>query len=407
MTLLPTQSASLSIVPMTTKVVLVGTSKCERDQENFPELSEVLVNLQTLRRLLTDPTLVGIPNANIISFENEAHQSELAEKLWIEAESDADTFILYYAGHGTVGEDSTELLLAVGNTTHRGREANALPASAIRKTIRRSTASNKILVIDSCFSGRMLDSMSSQPEFLRAKIDVKGTFAVASAPPNGLAKAHGINGCTAFTGELARVLQHGLPNGPQVLTLEAIFNEVRRALRDSFPEPQVANWQEAAKLGIAYNRGYQPPLLQHWAIEPERDITILQYGPTELSLVTYDKLREVTRAAISDAFRNGCRSFVIDIRNVAFMDSSGVSLIFGHVVSANMRKCNIYIVVDHKTPVTELLLSLNVGKYLPLVESLDEAIASLRGQRNGPAHASVLAFSSLRESYADEYGFGP
>jgi hypothetical protein len=100
--------------------------------------------------------------------------------------------------------------------------------------------------------------MASPSEFVRSKVDVRGTFAIASAPPNELAKARGVDGCTAFTGQLLRVFRDGIQNHDEVLTLDAVYRQVKEHLAEGYPEPQRANWQDADQVGIVVNRAYNP-----------------------------------------------------------------------------------------------------------------------------------------------------
>ena len=59
---------------------------------------------------------------------------------------------------------------------------------------------------------------------------------------------------TKFTGELLRILAHGIPRGPEVLTMEAIYEELRLAMREGdWPEPHRRVSGDARQLGLALN----------------------------------------------------------------------------------------------------------------------------------------------------------
>lgn len=255
---MPTVVPGLSINPSLTLVVLIGTSKCPRDPDNFPALPEVRENVRVFRDLLIDPTLIGVPSDRVHTFLDEPNACTLAERLLDVTLAPVDTLIVYYAGHGTIAEESSDLLLTVSGTTHKARDFNALPVAAVRRAIKNSSAPKRVLIIDSCFSGRAFDFLAGPPDVMRSKIQVKGTFAIASAPPNEIARARGVDGCTAFSGQFLRALRDGIPSDQRVLTLGAIYARVKEQLGEGYPEPQRANWQDADQLSIAANRQYVP-----------------------------------------------------------------------------------------------------------------------------------------------------
>ena len=47
-----------------------------------------------------------------------------------------------------------------------------------------------------------------------------------------------------FTGELLDIIQEGIPNGPEYLTFDDIFEELRMQLVGEIPEPQRENEEE-------------------------------------------------------------------------------------------------------------------------------------------------------------------
>jgi hypothetical protein len=49
-----------------TRVVLVGTSVCPRDETNLPALPHVKRNIHYLARLFADPKIIGLPAESIV-----------------------------------------------------------------------------------------------------------------------------------------------------------------------------------------------------------------------------------------------------------------------------------------------------------------------------------------------------
>jgi hypothetical protein len=246
----------LSIDPEKTIVILVGSSEYPDDSESLPELPSVRNNIEDFSRLLKDPTIIGVPEKNILVIQDQPNASGVATKIALKAKEATDTLIFYYAGHGVIGRDTTELHLAVRDTTDVAVDYNAIPISQIKKAIYNSPAKRKIMILDCCYSGRALDIMSSEESLVRETIDLKGTYAIASAPADRPASAPKNEKHTVFTGELLRLIEQGVENGKDGITLNEIYENVRLELkrRPNIPAPQRANFQDADKLVICRNR---------------------------------------------------------------------------------------------------------------------------------------------------------
>ena len=73
-------------------------------------------------------------------------------KSWCEALKEEDTAILYLAGHG-VKDESGRLYLAMTNFDRKNFETAAIPFEWIRDQFGNSQASNKLILLDTCFAG--------------------------------------------------------------------------------------------------------------------------------------------------------------------------------------------------------------------------------------------------------------
>lgn len=101
--------------------------------------------------------------------------------------------------------------------------------------------------------------MGSESSLLQSSLDLKGTFAMASAPANEPAMAPKGQKHTAFSGELIKVLQEGIESEKEELTLKEIFEHILREFRrrTDVPEPQCANMQDAGKIVFARNQRFE------------------------------------------------------------------------------------------------------------------------------------------------------
>jgi Caspase domain len=214
----------LTVNPEKTQAILIGASSFPNDNKLCP-LPGVVNNINDLASLFQDTQLVGIPSHNITIILDEENPSTVGSKLAQKAKLAVDTLIVYYAGHGLIGRSgnaSTKLLLAVGLTTLDNAEFNSLSFETVSSAIESSSAKKKILIVDSCFSGRALPKMSDYSSYLKSQIDIKGTCIITSVPKNELADAPEGEKYTAFSGALINSIEFGIDNQKPYINLVRI-----------------------------------------------------------------------------------------------------------------------------------------------------------------------------------------
>jgi hypothetical protein len=255
--------SALSIDVNKTHAILIGMSEFPEDPINLPPLPAVKNNVRDLAKALCDESIVGIPRTNVVQIVDVPKASDVLTRLVQTCRKAVDTLIFYYAGHGLVGRKSSQLYLATKETTEEDAEFNAMPFEKIRSAIAESSATKKILIVDSCFSGRIMsDSMSSAPSLFRANLEMEGTYSIASGPANQPAMAPSGEKYTLFTGEMIRLLNEGLDNKKDVINLKEFFEHIRDNLKKlpDVPEPQSFNIQNADKIILARNRKFVPAM---------------------------------------------------------------------------------------------------------------------------------------------------
>ncbi|BCJ67455.1 hypothetical protein [Polymorphospora rubra] len=100
-----------------------------------------------------------------------------------------------------------------------------------------------------------------------------GAYVLTSTTPNETARAIGANNYTAFTGDLLHFLIHGLPGGPELLALPALYDRLVDAARaDGRPRPQQLQTNSVDSLALVRNRHDLGSLPEAWlAPDPEND----------------------------------------------------------------------------------------------------------------------------------------
>jgi tetratricopeptide (TPR) repeat protein len=250
----------LTVILEETQVILIGASSFPKDDKLCP-LPSVKNNIEDLALLFQDTQLIGVPKPNITIILDEAHASTVGTTLYEKAKLAVDTLIVYYAGHGLIGSTgnaATKLFLAVGLTTYDNLKFSALSIEDVKSAIEESPAKKKILIVDSCFSGRALPKMSDDLSYLNSQIDIKGTCTITSVARNELADAPEGEKYTAFSGALINLIEYGIGNEKPYINLEDLYQNLRAQLSESgYLEPQRSLVQDADQINLFRNRAFE------------------------------------------------------------------------------------------------------------------------------------------------------
>ena len=237
-------------------VVLIGTSECSQDAERLPPLPHVRENVAELKRLLLDPNVVGLPKSSIVEILDEPEASAVLSKLYRAAKRANDTLIVYYAGHGLYGDADSALYLTSKNTESDDK-SSAIDIEIVKRHIRNSDATKRVMILDCCYSGRAFDGgMSSHADSLDSAVDLVGTYGIAAVPGDYKAWAPPGAKLTFFSQTLINVLSRGIKNDKDTVTLDEVFYAVKEEIgRDARTKlPQRTNWVDGGKFRIARNR---------------------------------------------------------------------------------------------------------------------------------------------------------
>ncbi|CAL9486206.1 hypothetical protein SUDANB6_03145 [Streptomyces sp. enrichment culture] len=256
------------IDPARSACVLIGVD----DYTVLDPLRSVRNNLVELRAVLTDPEIWGIPEDRITTVPNPAAPVDLVDPIREAALLAEDTLIVYYAGHGLLDRHEGQQLLLTLPGSMEDRPDTCVRSGDVRRAIRDTgPALRRVLILDCCFSGRVLNEMAGTDrgeqggkvavETLRG---VEGSYVMTSAPKDRPSHAPDPGRCTVFTGALVDVLRQGLPDGPEMLGLHELFLAVKKriaAIRPELPqEPQDEDRNGVGGLAFVRNVAVLPPL---------------------------------------------------------------------------------------------------------------------------------------------------
>ncbi|WP_060888020.1 caspase, EACC1-associated type [Streptomyces caniscabiei] len=246
--------------PRGSRAVLIGTSRYDSD---LPDLLAVRNNLEVLQELLTSDASGGFPRERCEVIQDAPDPRAVCATIREAAMTATDTLLVYFSGHGVLNDD-LYLHLALTGTDESDLRWTSIPFVAIREILEASPCPNKILILDCCNSGRVLDTLMGNGPEPPEDLSIRGTYILTSSA-NAPSYAPVGERYTAFTGEFIRLLRDGLPGGPDLLTLSTLYDPLTKSLtRRGYPTPRQQSSDGHARLGLVRNRG---------AVAPPEDVT--------------------------------------------------------------------------------------------------------------------------------------
>ncbi|MFC8129660.1 caspase domain-containing protein [Streptomyces sp. NPDC057302] len=237
--------------PLQSRAVLVGVSR----YSHLEDLPGVADNLPALAEAVCGPFGWGLAAEHCTVVAEPASLDEMLEPVSSAAKSARDTLLVYYAGHGLL-DRKQELHLGLPSS-RMGQGRRAVPYSWLREAISEGRAQRHVIILDCCFSGRALGSMSG-PDTLADQAWIDGSFLMAAAPETGLALDPPGKPYTAFTGGLLSTMEQGVPEAGMWLTMDDLYGHLRSTLASKeHPTPQRRTRNRAGELVWGRNASYE------------------------------------------------------------------------------------------------------------------------------------------------------
>ncbi|MFD7922292.1 esterase-like activity of phytase family protein [Streptomyces sp. NPDC059740] len=212
--------------PAESAAVLIGVSRYAL----LEELPAAVHGCLRLHQLLTDRRIWGLPAGRCLALTDPERTDTLLDRAARTAATATDTLVVYYAGHGLVDPGGGKLRLSVTGSTPDRPWSSIAWSDFRRAVLDGSRARRKIVIMDCCFSGLIIDAQSAlatEPDIL-PMTPVEGTYRLAACDLDAVAFAPEGAEHTRFTGALVRLLQHGIPEGGETLSPEDLYRALRR-----------------------------------------------------------------------------------------------------------------------------------------------------------------------------------
>ncbi|MFJ9025433.1 caspase domain-containing protein [Streptomyces sp. NPDC102259] len=221
--------------PAKSRAVIVGVDR----YDTLPDLPSVGNNVNRLAKVLGDPELWGLRRPDQCTvLLNPPSPDAVLDAVHDAAAEAEDALVVYFAGHGLVSPNG-ELYLALSNA-HAQRLYRAVAYEDLRlQLVDTCTATSKVVILDCCYSGRALVGHMGTALDVANHAMVEGTYLMTASAETKLAWAPEGETYTAFTGELLKALEFGVPGASDPLEMETLFWHVRQELEaKSRPVPQ-------------------------------------------------------------------------------------------------------------------------------------------------------------------------
>ncbi|BBJ40893.1 hypothetical protein SSPO_036110 [Streptomyces antimycoticus] len=245
--------------PATSRAVLIGVHTFE----HLEALPAVENNINRLYNALTDPDLWGLPKEHCWKILQPRVGPEVIDALGRAADDAKDTLFVYYAGHGLLDKratDASDRLFLALTDADEDQLHWALRYKDVREKVQQPRrARRKVVVLDCCFSGQAAVAMG--PSDLHEEAEIEGAYVLTSSGASARSYAREGAELTDFTGELLTLVEGGVAGGPELLTVEDLYQGVRRAAaHKGLAKPHKLATDQGDRVALARNRLWAPEL---------------------------------------------------------------------------------------------------------------------------------------------------
>lgn len=236
--------------PSKSTAVLIGTTTYR--SSNLSDMPQVGHNLDDLFKLLTDPVTGVFHPRRCTVLKDPADPKTVGNALEEASAAASDVLLIYFAGHGLVPKDG-KLRLTVSGTTLEQCRYDGVPFDWVREILSETPAKVKVLVLDCCYAGRAIASMSPTDavQLAVSQMEVSGTYILTSTTATDTSHCPPGERHTAFTGVLLSLMRQSAAADHAPLTLDHLYRGADAELRRrALPRPQRRAENTAADLAL-------------------------------------------------------------------------------------------------------------------------------------------------------------
>jgi ABC-type branched-subunit amino acid transport system substrate-binding protein len=239
--------------PAASRAVLIGVDT----YDDLDDLPAVAHNIERLAELLSADDLWGLPSENVTVLANPTSKDHVLDAVHTAATEADDALLFYFAGHGLLTADAG-LRLALPHTDVERLYRGVAYDDVRELLVHTGRAQARVVILDCCYSGSALTGYmgAGAGTGMADHTMAEGTYVMTASAETKPAMAPPGEKYTAFTGELLRVIDEGVPGGPDPLPMDVLFTEVRARLaaRPGIPVPQQRARNKGYAVALVRNR---------------------------------------------------------------------------------------------------------------------------------------------------------
>ncbi|MEV6974522.1 AAA domain-containing protein [Kitasatospora sp. NPDC093806] len=221
--------------------LLIGVSGYDSPQ--YQDLAAVRADLHYMQAVL-ERTDIGMFNPCTIAAEPTAAQLKRVVEDFLAERTGADTALLYFSGHGQYSVDDGQLYFITRDSDPEDLPNTAVAAEFLHEQLQECRASAKVVLLDCCDSGSVVQSWSAKgpggPEAAKEQgvmLRPSGVYVITASGARQTASAKAPEGSTLgtsrFTGEIVEGLRTGRMTDRNWVTADDLFAYVSQQLRAS------------------------------------------------------------------------------------------------------------------------------------------------------------------------------
>ncbi|MFI9583945.1 AAA domain-containing protein [Streptomyces sp. NPDC052236] len=229
--------------------ILIGVSTYDSDA--YHDLPPVRADLHYMRAVLEN-TEIGMYNDCAMVAEPTRAEMLHAIETYLEERQPSETALLYFSGHGEFCEDDNQLYFLTRDADPDDLPGTAVPAEFLERMLQSCRASSKIVLLDCCSSGSVvqgwsakgapgedLDRQPAPSTLLRPTGVYFITASDALQSASAMSPPGSTLGTSRFTGEIVEGLRNGRIKGNSWITPDDLFDYLTAQMaRNGVPEEQ-------------------------------------------------------------------------------------------------------------------------------------------------------------------------
>ncbi|WP_084161432.1 caspase family protein [Nocardia sp. BMG51109] len=239
------------------RALLVGVSHYE--DSALPDVPAAGNSLRAFKEVLTDPALCGWPKDCVTVVENPKTARDFGKLIRTLVEEASDTLLLYFVGHGTQNKRGN-LSLLLTETEADDVRFSGLEYDLLREVLANECGANtKIVILDCCYSGKAIETLSSDnSDEIAASTTISGAYTLTASDREAhVPGSQAFGERTSFTNELVSVISEGLPGGGEYLSFSTIYGKLaQRLAAKRLPRPNQRGTENVENFEFSRNAAY-------------------------------------------------------------------------------------------------------------------------------------------------------